>query len=212
MKASIREKTALLRRQHILEAAIRVFADRGFQRATIREIANEAGVSDGTIYNSFKNKADLLLAVLDPLDEVGRAVEAPLTAVSDDVEQLVRQLFRRRWETFTPEILNVLRAVFSEVLINEELRALYVDRVLAPALTLPEPLFKNLVAAGKLRPIDVSLTLRTITATFLGLVTLRLLGDEYVTAHWDAVPDELAALFLAGILPQKTERGGHESA
>jgi len=45
----------------ILEAAIKVFADQGFYKATISAIAREAGVADGTIYLYFKNKDDILL-------------------------------------------------------------------------------------------------------------------------------------------------------
>jgi len=45
----------------ILEAAIKVFAEQGFFRSTISQIAKEAGVADGTIYLYFKNKDDILL-------------------------------------------------------------------------------------------------------------------------------------------------------
>lgn len=44
----------------ILDAAIKVFAEQGFHRATISQVAREAGVADGTIYLYFKNKADIL--------------------------------------------------------------------------------------------------------------------------------------------------------
>ena len=47
--------------QRILRAAIAVFARRGVFRATISEIAREAGVADGTIYLYFRNKNDILV-------------------------------------------------------------------------------------------------------------------------------------------------------
>ena len=53
------------KRARILEAAVRVFADRGFFNATVAEIARAAGVADGTIYLYFKSKDDLLLRVFD---------------------------------------------------------------------------------------------------------------------------------------------------
>ena len=43
----------------ILDAAVSVFADQGFQNSTISQIAREAGVADGTIYLYFKNKQDI---------------------------------------------------------------------------------------------------------------------------------------------------------
>lgn len=45
----------------ILEAAVKVFAEKGFHQATISQIAREAGVADGTIYLYFKNKDDILV-------------------------------------------------------------------------------------------------------------------------------------------------------
>ena len=51
-----RARRAKERRQGILEAAARVFARKGFEKATTREIAQEADVSEGTIYNYFASK------------------------------------------------------------------------------------------------------------------------------------------------------------
>jgi TetR/AcrR family transcriptional regulator, fatty acid metabolism regulator protein len=53
------------KRARILDAAIKVFAERGFHTATVAEIARAAGVADGTIYLYFKGKDDLLLRLFD---------------------------------------------------------------------------------------------------------------------------------------------------
>jgi TetR/AcrR family fatty acid metabolism transcriptional regulator len=53
------------KRARILDAAVKVFAERGFHSATVAEIAREAGVADGTIYLYFKGKDDLLLRLFD---------------------------------------------------------------------------------------------------------------------------------------------------
>ena len=46
-----------------MASAIRIFGEKGFQNATIAEIAKDAGIGDATIYEYFKNKEDLLLAI-----------------------------------------------------------------------------------------------------------------------------------------------------
>lgn len=53
------------KRARILEAAIRVFAKKGFYGAKVSEIAADAGVADGTIYLYFKNKDDLLISLFE---------------------------------------------------------------------------------------------------------------------------------------------------
>ena len=51
------------RKRQILASAIKVFGERGFQNATISEIAKNAQMGDATIYEYFKSKEDLLLAI-----------------------------------------------------------------------------------------------------------------------------------------------------
>jgi len=51
------------RKAQILNSAIKTFGEKGFQNATIAEIAKDAGIGDATIYEYFKSKEDLLLAI-----------------------------------------------------------------------------------------------------------------------------------------------------
>jgi TetR/AcrR family fatty acid metabolism transcriptional regulator len=53
------------RRAVILDAALRTFVKRGYPETKVAEIASEAGVAEGTLYNYFASKEDLLLALFD---------------------------------------------------------------------------------------------------------------------------------------------------
>lgn len=53
------------KKELIINAAIRVFADKGFYNAKVADVAREAGVADGTIYLYFKNKDDLLISLFE---------------------------------------------------------------------------------------------------------------------------------------------------
>lgn len=53
------------KRHKIIQAAIHVFSQHGFYNSTVADVANEAGVADGTIYLYFKNKDDLLISVFE---------------------------------------------------------------------------------------------------------------------------------------------------
>jgi TetR/AcrR family fatty acid metabolism transcriptional regulator len=53
------------RREQIIDAAIKVFADKGFYNAKVADVAHTAGVADGTIYLYFKNKDDLLISLFE---------------------------------------------------------------------------------------------------------------------------------------------------
>jgi AcrR family transcriptional regulator len=52
-------------RDYLLQAAARVFAERGFNAASIDEVAAAAGFTKGAVYSNFKNKADLFLALIE---------------------------------------------------------------------------------------------------------------------------------------------------
>jgi TetR/AcrR family fatty acid metabolism transcriptional regulator len=56
-----------IRRESIIQAAIEVFSKKGFQAASISEIAQKAGVAEGSIYQYFKNKEDLFFSI--PIEE-----------------------------------------------------------------------------------------------------------------------------------------------
>lgn len=79
-----RAKHLAQRRESILEAAARVFAHKGFEKATTREIAREAAVSEGTIYNYFSSKRELLTALADMVQAHFAAVVPTPVSRGDD--------------------------------------------------------------------------------------------------------------------------------
>jgi AcrR family transcriptional regulator len=72
-------------RGRLIDAAAQVFARRGFQRASVEEIAEEAGYSHGAVYSNFDGKADLFLAVFENyMAERVRELADTQAALTDD--------------------------------------------------------------------------------------------------------------------------------
>src|SRR5260370_8899630 len=86
------------RRTKSLDAATRVFASKGFNRATIRDVARDGGVADGTIYNYFANKTDLLFGLLDRLNDTERRPASLAQAVDTSLVGFCRAYLRERAE------------------------------------------------------------------------------------------------------------------
>src|SRR5437868_12703689 len=59
------------RREQIIDAAMRVFSQKGFTRATNKDIAREAGITPGLIYHYFENKEALLRAIIEARSPLG---------------------------------------------------------------------------------------------------------------------------------------------
>jgi TetR/AcrR family transcriptional regulator, fatty acid metabolism regulator protein len=57
------QRKSTIRKEKILKAAERIFAQKGFQETTISDVAQEAGVSDATIYEYFTSKEELLFSI-----------------------------------------------------------------------------------------------------------------------------------------------------
>ncbi len=79
------------KRGRITDAAVAVFAERGFHAARVSDIARRAGVADGTIYLYFKNKEDLLLCIFeDQMDLLRSGLDETLQGVDDPMERIRR--------------------------------------------------------------------------------------------------------------------------
>src|ERR1051326_2728317 len=80
--------------QRILDAAIEVIAEHGFFHSRVAEIADRAGVADGTIYLYFKNKDELLMAAIDSaFHRFIQRARSSLDQVVDPREKLRRMAF-----------------------------------------------------------------------------------------------------------------------
>ena len=116
--AGLRAKQRAAREHRILEAASKLFRERGFQQAKIEHIAELAEVSVGTIYNYYENKGDLLLAIVvlevgvqirggralinDPPRGMAHALEALTTVMLDNCTNYVsKEMWRHAMATST---------------------------------------------------------------------------------------------------------------
>jgi AcrR family transcriptional regulator len=121
---AIQAQLVAARRTQILDAATRVFASKGFNRATIRDVAQDAGVADGTICNYFANKTDLLFGLLDRLNDTERRPASLALAAEGSIPEFFRACLRERVEALWSNA-DLFRAVLPELLANPELRALF---------------------------------------------------------------------------------------
>ena len=79
------------KKELIINAAIKVFADKGFYTANVADVAKEAGVADGTIYLYFKNKDDLLISLFETKMEEILLRFSSLLDCTTNAEEKLRQ-------------------------------------------------------------------------------------------------------------------------
>ena len=79
-----REESRQLTRTRLLDAAATVFAEHGYRRASVEEIASQAGYTIGALYSNFSGKEELLLAFLE--EQLARIAERVVTAARSEEE------------------------------------------------------------------------------------------------------------------------------
>ena len=209
----IQAQLVAVRRNQILDAATRVFAEKGYSRATIRDIAGVAGIADGTIYNYFENKAALLLGILDRLNETERRADQFAQLADQDVVGFVRGYLRHRFEVLTGFGLDTFQVLLSEILVNQDLRDRYYRQVVEPTFAIADASAQGWVERGAIRPLDPHLTTRALAGMVLGLLILRLMGDSELEARWEDLPDVIAELIIHGLDPRDGDHhADHQAA
>ncbi len=193
-----RDRRIAARQEQILEAAAVVFSQNGYERATMREIAQEADVSEGTLYNYFDNKIDLLNGVARAFaDEITEDI-ADLEA--ENLEDMMAQLLTERFRSGRERRLFML--FLYEARLNPEIQQYYGQQALQRIIDETEKRFRGLIEAGVMRSVDPALAARTISAAIMGFATLYELGrygsgdNGFSAEKWGAAVTDI---FLKGL-------------
>jgi TetR/AcrR family transcriptional regulator len=157
------------RRQQILEAAFAEFANKGFKGATIKSIAQAAGLqSPSLIYWYFPTKEDLLQAVFlsrVPLMQIATDPGPLLERPPEEVLPILAQSYLGITEQ--PDIPPMARLVFSEIVSRPEMAEFVADRIILGILTFLKTYLSHQVALGRLRPHDTRASARAFIGMFI---------------------------------------------
>ena len=163
----------------ILEAAATVFAQQGYDRATTREIATLAGVSEGTLYRYFDSKRDILLAVIDQVgEEWGHDLDGVEPGTFEDV---LTQVVARRMRAAEKHPLTIL--TLQQAMLDPEVGR-HLDARIANAQDAVMERFRQLVEAGALRRVAPFVAEEALGSIIMGLT----IGIELATRGWHREP------------------------
>ncbi|GAD84825.1 TetR/AcrR family transcriptional regulator [Nocardia asteroides] len=73
-------------KQAIRDAAVQLFATKGFEQTSLREVADMVGITKASLYYHYASKLDLLLAIVDPIIGHVRGIVTDIDAVPYDAE------------------------------------------------------------------------------------------------------------------------------
>ncbi len=210
-----RERRIAARKAQILNAAAAIFSQKGFERATTREIAAAADVSEGTLYNYFGSKRDLLLGLVQNI--AAETLQNLDSVQLGDVEATMQHIFTHRFQQARSRRL--LTLLLHEARLQPDVYYQYVQQVLEPIRQGLETAMRGLIAEGAMRPLDPAVAARALIGLSMGFAVLFELGGDPVLA--DIPAGQLAAavtdIFLNGLRGEVSSRqrsavGGQLSA
>ncbi len=192
------------RRREILEAAAALFAEKGYQRTAVKEIAARAGIAPGTIYLYFDGKGDLLIELMTRLTELEELDTDVIQAFQMDARTFMTTISRERMERLV-ENEEMVRAIMPQMLVQPALREQFYQQLIEPVISLLEAYVRGRIEEGDIRPVDVPLTVRAVQSLFIGLLVVRILGDEQLQTRWDEMPEVIGTLLFEGLNPGGTQ-------
>lgn len=174
--------------QRILEAALELFAERGFASTSTGAIARQAGVAEGLIFKHFRSKKELFLKLVRPL---ALDVFFPITALRmkklleqdySQLAELMEAILRERL-AFATAHRRLLRLMVQEFWLHQELRDdLYLRfrEQLQPYIMYQ---FEHFSALGQIRPMRFEAFLRLMISTHMGYILARVM--LFPDSGWD---------------------------
>ena len=191
----------------LLDAALRVFAARGYRNASLEEVAAAAGVTKGAVYHYFKNKEDLLASALEHRQRrsAGRLEEA-LRQEPGTAAARIRLLFRRAFGDSDPSRRDMLALIQT---VAHEAPAVY-RRWVARGPMKWWRVVASLIAEGQASgefgtEIDAEVAARVVLVGVLGQVSWQRYAETIpgVAIDQDRLIDAAVDMLLASLRPRR---------
>lgn len=171
-----KEIIAKQRKRQIIAAAREVFSQRGFAEATTAEIAQTAGVSEGTIYNYFSSKRDLLISLIGEyaLDEsLLNLFGSPPVNNTDSLPDLLEDRIKIGFENS-----DLLTLLLAEIQRTPDFGEQYAKQVLEPGLAILKAYLDMRVSNKTLQPVNTEVAARIIVGMVVGLIAVYQIEGE----------------------------------
>ena len=193
------------RREEILEAAVKLFAVRGYPETDLQVLADTLGVGKGTLYRYFPSKQDLFLAAADAvMRRLTAAVDASIADIDDPLEQIRRAIHTYlSYVTAHPEVAELLiqeRAQFKDRKTPTyfEYRAANAERW--------RNRYRKLIAQGRIRDVPVERISNVVGNLLYGTMFANYFNGPTKPAAEQA--GEIIDIVFFGILGEPERRRG----
>jgi AcrR family transcriptional regulator len=180
------------RRNQLLDTARRLFAEKGVEGTTIKDIADEAGVAQGLLYHYFKGKEELFWAIIARDNPLPLMTEVFLGAEDRPAREVLTRAGLRAHQ-FLTERADLLRIVVRELITRSEMQQA-VKVMQAVAFGFLTRYLEARIAAGELRPHNPDVTARMLVGSVVAIHVTEAPAEAFIPEVVDTVLRAIAAV------------------
>jgi AcrR family transcriptional regulator len=192
------------RRDQIMDAAMRVFAQKGFTKATNKDIAREAGITAGLIYYYFESKEALLKAIIEARSPIQLISTLPSQMFELPPQVFLRMILLRLLSIVESEnFIQLIRMLVPEIVHDPDMAPIAAS-FLQRALGFLATYFEMQMKKGNLRHTDASLIAQVLFGCVIGFVLRRQIVHDQIALQYsrEQIADTICETVLEGVLPR----------
>lgn len=192
--------------QRIIEAAIKVFSEKGFAGASTREIADSAGVNEVTLFRRFGSKKNILHHIIHQAVEIYgyHVVVEPVAKILEERDLTIRQkllnLLKDRYQLIMKHF-PLLKIMLQESSLNTEIRNLFFEKVIMKAIKVAEIFIREGIKSGYIKEdVDSMTALRSLMGMLMFLIIQQNFFVKFTEQEVEQEIEKIVDIFLYGIL------------
>jgi AcrR family transcriptional regulator len=162
----------------IIKAAVETFSVKGFAASSTSEIAQKAGVAEGTIFRHYKTKKDLLISIVSPMmvkliaPFVLKDFNKVLNSTYPKYEDFLRAVLQNRME-FARGNLPIIKIMLHEIPFHPELQAQFKEHVGNRILSRLKEVVEHFQFEKQIAPLLSEVAIRLTISVIIGLLFTR---------------------------------------
>ncbi|KHD35199.1 AcrR family transcriptional regulator [Clostridium acetobutylicum] len=197
------------REKEIIEAAIKVFSEKGYNASTTSEISKKAGIAEGTIFRYFKNKKALLARIIMFSSKlIGKSI------ITNRLEKIIRDNKDKSLKEVLKLIMidrielleknkEIFKIVFTEIQYQEDLKEQFMENIILTVKEMIEGHILHNDFKEKFKDLDLMVMVRTFIGCVVMYVVQKSIFPELIKLDRERQVDQMVEMMLYGVINTK---------
>ncbi|UQS84849.1 TetR/AcrR family transcriptional regulator [Apilactobacillus apisilvae] len=206
LSKSLDEESLTDKQKSVLQASIKLFAEKGYAETKTADIAKKAGVAEGTVYKHFKTKENILNAILIPfiqgvVPKVASEFSAEVNQVHfDSLKDFLNYIIRDRLN-FAVKNQFIAKVFLQEIIQKKKLAVELLTIVKSRLSKSITPVLENLKSKNELVDISTEKFLQYLFSILMGYMVPFIIKNDYQNLNINKITEDATNFLMNGMHP-----------